>query len=113
MRILLINKFLYPRGGAETYMFKVGEQLTKMGHEVQYFGMQDERNIIGNNLGIYTDNVDFHEKRLSAITYPFKIIYSKENRKKLEKVLNDFKPNIVHLNRYKRYMIFRCYVQTI
>ena len=98
MRILLINKFLYPRGGAETYMFKVGEQLTKMGHEVQYFGMQDERNIVRNNLGIYTDNVDFHEKRLSAITYPFKIIYSKENRKKLEKVLDDFKPDIVHLN---------------
>lgn len=98
MKILMINKFLYPRGGAETYMFKVGEQLTKMGHEVQYFGMQDERNIVGNNLGIYTDNVDFHEKRLSAITYPFKIIYSKENRKKLGKVLDNFKPDIVHLN---------------
>ena len=98
MKILMINKFLYPRGGAETYMLRVGEQLVKMGHEVQYFGMQDDRNIVGNSCNSYTDNVDFHEKRLSAITYPFKIIYSNENRKKLQEVLEHFQPDIVHLN---------------
>lgn len=98
MRILLINKFLYPRGGAETYMLRIGEQLTKNGHEVQYFGMYDEQNIVGNNAESYTENVDFHKKQLSAITYPFKIIYSRENRQKLKIVLDDFKPDIVHLN---------------
>lgn len=40
MRILMINKFLYPNGGSETYIFKLGEYLEKMGHEVQYFGME-------------------------------------------------------------------------
>lgn len=39
MRVLMINKFLYPNGGSETYIFKLGEHLIKMGHEVQYFGM--------------------------------------------------------------------------
>ena len=39
MKILMVNKFLYPRGGAETYMFKVGQQLEKQGHTVEYFGM--------------------------------------------------------------------------
>ena len=38
MKILMINKFLYPNGGSETYMFGLGQQLEKMGHEVQYFG---------------------------------------------------------------------------
>lgn len=94
----MINKFLYPRGGAETYMFKVGQQLVKQGHTVEYFGMYDKRNIVGNNDNIYAENVDFHEKRISSITYPFKIIYSSENRKKLKIVLNRFKPDIVHLN---------------
>ena len=98
MKILLINKFLYPRGGAETYVFKVGEQLVKQRHEVEYFGMYDDRNIVGNKDNIYTDNVDFHEKRLSTITYPFKIIYSNENRKKLKQILERFQPDIVHLN---------------
>ena len=25
MKILMINKFLYPNGGSETYMFKLGD----------------------------------------------------------------------------------------
>ena len=27
MRVLIINKFLYPNGGSETYIFKLGEAL--------------------------------------------------------------------------------------
>ena len=42
MRILMINKFLYPNGGSETYIFKLGEALEKRGHEVQFFGMEHE-----------------------------------------------------------------------
>jgi len=40
MRVLIINKFLYPNGGSETYIFKLGEALEQHGHEVQYFGIQ-------------------------------------------------------------------------
>ena len=40
MKVLMINKFLYPNGGSETYIFKLGEYLEQMGHEVQYFGME-------------------------------------------------------------------------
>lgn len=37
MKILMVNKFLYPNGGAETYIFKLGDYLSTQGHEVQYF----------------------------------------------------------------------------
>ena len=46
MKILFVNKFLYPRGGAETYFLKIGEELTRRGHEVEYFGMYDEKNTV-------------------------------------------------------------------
>ena len=42
MKILMVNKFLYPNGGSETYIFELGRQLQAMGHEVQYFGMEHE-----------------------------------------------------------------------
>ena len=29
VKILFVNKFLYPRGGAETYFLKIGEELTR------------------------------------------------------------------------------------
>ena len=98
MRILMVNKFLYPRGGAESYMLKLGEALSDCGHDVQYFGMYDEKNTVGNSLGLYTQSVDFHSDSLSRFSYPFKIIFSFEAKRKIAKILDGFKPDIVHMN---------------
>lgn len=106
MKILMVNKFLYPNGGSETYIFELGKQLQKMGHEVQYFGMEHPDRCVGNNAGAYTSNMDFHSSgkaggltaKLAKLTYPFKIIYSFEARKKIRLVLEDMKPDVVHLN---------------
>ena len=40
MRVLIVNKFLHPNGGSETYIFEIGKMLKQMGHEVEYFGME-------------------------------------------------------------------------
>jgi len=98
MRILLVNKFLYQKGGAETYVFKLGEMLTKHGHQVEYFGLENEKNIVGNNAGSYVSDIDFSTGVGKNLKAPFRIIYSGEARKKLKKVLYDFKPDIIHLN---------------
>lgn len=98
MKILMVNKFLYPRGGAESYMLKLGEELRRLGHEVEYFGMYDEKNTVGNSLNLYTTNMDFHSTGLERFLYPFKIIYSNEANRKIGKVLDNFKPDIVHMN---------------
>lgn len=98
MKILMVNKFLYSRGGCENYMLFLGEQLKKMGHEVEYFGMYDEKNTVGNSAGKYTQNMDFHSKGAQRFLYPFKIIYSFEAKKKIMQVIDDFKPDIIHMN---------------
>ena len=98
MKILMVNKFLYARGGAETYMLKVGAFLESLGHDVQYFGMYDAQNTVGNRIDEYTSNMDFHEKRLSRFLYPFRILYSRGAYQKITKVLEDFNPDIVHFN---------------
>lgn len=98
MKILLINKFLHPNGGSETYIFGLGKQLQKMGHEVQYFGMEHAGRAVGNRMESYTSDMDFHAGGLQKLLYPFKIIYSFEARKKLRPVLQDFEPDVVHLN---------------
>ncbi len=98
MKILIVNKFLYPNGGSETYIFEIGKQLKEMGHEVQYFGMEHEGRVVGNRAESYTSNMDFHTGKLAKLLYPFKIIYSKEARRKIRVVLEDFKPDVVHLN---------------
>jgi len=98
MKILMVNKFLYPRGGSESYMLYLAEHLKKIGHEIEFFGMYDENNIVGNSAELYTQNMDFHSKGAGRFLYPFKIIYSFEARKKIMQVIDDFKPDIVHMN---------------
>lgn len=101
MKILIVNKFLYPNGGSETYIFKLGEQLQNMGHEVQYFGMEHEGRLVGNHAESYTRDMDFHTtSKLQKLWYPLQIIYSTDARKKIRSVLDDFQPDIVHLNNF-------------
>jgi glycosyltransferase involved in cell wall biosynthesis len=101
MKVLIVNKFLHPNGGSETYIFKLGEALQSLGHEVQYFGMEHKGRCVGNTANAYTSDMDFHGgSKLSKVTYPIKTIYSKEARQKIRLVLDDFKPDVVHLNNF-------------
>lgn len=97
----MVNKFLHPAGGAETYMFQTGNFLKKQGYEVQYFGMEHPDNIVGNRWNLNVGTLDFHKKGLMAdMVNPFKIIYSREAEKKMMYILRKFQPDIVHLNNF-------------
>ena len=52
MKVLMVNKFLFENGGSETYVFTLGKQLEKNGHEVQYFGMEHPDRVVGNRIFI-------------------------------------------------------------
>ena len=98
MKILMVNKFLYARGGAETYCLKVGGALEKKGHEVQYFGMADEKNTVFNSAGLYAVNKDFHARGAAGLLYPLSVIYSRDARRKMIELIRAFGPDVVHLN---------------
>lgn len=101
MKILMINKFLFPHGGSETYLFKLGEYLEKQGHEVQYFGMEHEGRRVGNRVNAYTADMDFHKGSVwGKLAYPVKTVYSREARNKIRHVLEDFRPEVCHLNNF-------------
>lgn len=98
MRILMVNKFLFPHGGCETYTFQLTEYLERMGHEVAFFGMDHPKNQV-----VPLDcvkNMDFHTRSWKRIFYPFKVVYSVEARKKFGKAIAAYRPDIVHVNNY-------------
>lgn len=101
MKILMVNKFLHPSGGSETYIFKLGDYLKSIGHEVQYFGMEHKGRCVGNSAEQYTSDMDFHGgSKLKQLTYPLKTIYSSEAKKKISIVLDDFQPDVIHINNF-------------
>ena len=91
MRILLSNKFYYRRGGDCIYMLNLEQLLKAHGHEVAVFAMD------------YTENIDTpwrkyfprNMSKLMALTRPFG---SHEVKRKFSKLLDDFRPDVVHLN---------------
>ena len=99
MKILMVNKFHYLKGGSEKYYFELAKLLKDNGHEVAYFSMQDEKNIKTDCKEYFVKPIDLNTgSKLKA----FDVIYSKENKKKMEEALEDFKPDIVHLNNFQR-----------
>lgn len=98
MKILLVNKYLYPKGGAEKYTLHLGQLLREQGHEVEYFGMADGRNVAGNCLGAEVRNLDFSKGVLRNLHAPFRMIYNADAARKMTRVLEAFQPDVVHLN---------------
>lgn len=99
MKVLLVNKFLVPRGGVETYVFDLGRALTAAGHEVQYFGMDDSRRLVCNEWDIYANAMDLHGKQGASKLFDVaRTINSKENARKMAELLEHFCPDVVHLN---------------
>ena len=99
MKVLLVNKFHWLKGGSETYYFELGKLLKSHGHEVAYFSMEDERNIKTGDKEYFVKPSDMNSK---DITKAFSVIYSNKNKKLMDKALDEFKPDIVHLNNFQR-----------
>ena len=104
MRILLVNKFFYRKGGAETYFFALAEGLQALGHDVAFFSMQHP-----NNEPSYWSKYFVSEKDYVGDISAFKkvqeastLIYSFEAKRKFEALLEEFKPDVIHMNNVHR-----------
>ena len=99
MKILLVNKFHYLKGGSEKYYFDLAKLLQEHGHEVAFFSMKDEKNIKTGCKEYFVENSDMNSKNIFKA---LDVIYSRKNKKAMEEALDDFKPDIVHLNNFQR-----------
>ncbi len=80
MRILLVNDFVKPIGGAEIFVHKLKENLEKRNHRVKLFG----------SLG---------KEDLNSF---FSRWYGRKWAKELEKEIKEFKPDAIHVNNFAR-----------
>ena len=98
MKILLVNKFLYAKGGAENYVIKLGHYLKKQGHEVQYFGLENEKNILKKDWNLYVKEYDFSKNNIKSAVNVFSLIYSRDGKMKMKTLLNLYNPELIILN---------------
>lgn len=100
MRVLLAHKFFNVTGGAEVFFHLVGDALKENGHEVAKFSTDNENAVPTEKTKndffghFYDYNASGTFSKISALSG---VIYSKKNKKKFRKVLEEFKPDIVHV----------------
>lgn len=104
MKILLVNKYHYVRGGSETYYFGLAELLRKAGHDVIFFAMQDSKNIPCEQSEYFVSNVDFNGKLSirKKVNAAVRMIYSFEAKKKISALIEKEAPDIIHINLFHR-----------
>ncbi len=100
MKVLLVNKFHYLKGGSETYYFGLGELLKEYGCEVIYFSMKDSKNYPCDQEKYFVENVDFNAPmgKIQLARTAMKMLYSVEAKNKFERLLIKERPDIIHLN---------------
>ncbi|UJR63214.1 glycosyltransferase family 4 protein [Dickeya zeae] len=100
MKVLLVNKFFYIKGGAETVYFQEYDRLKASGVEVMTFSMQHENNFPSDYAAYFVDNVDYHQRSsvVGAIKTAVNFIHNSQACKKLRALLHQEKPDIVHFH---------------
>ncbi len=100
MKILEINKFYFIKGGAEKHFFNLIDLLKDNNHQVAVFSMKHPKNekskwekYFLSTVG-YDGSYSFWQK-LKGVGRMF---YSWEAKKKINKILDDFQPDIVHIH---------------
>lgn len=98
MKVLLVNKFHYIRGGSETYYFSLAEALKCHGHEVVFFSMKDDRNFPCEQEHYFVANRELKGSLKSRLNLLGHMIYSKESSRNMTRLLKAEKPDLVILS---------------
>ena len=99
MKVLLVNKYFYPRGGSENVFFDTGQLLREKGHEVIFFSMNHPQNAPSEYNKYFINNIDYEKGGLgNTINVSLKLLYSVEAKRKIKKLINESRPHIAHLH---------------
>jgi glycosyltransferase involved in cell wall biosynthesis len=105
MKILLVNKFYYHRGGDCTAALSTEQLLNAKGHETAVFSVRHPQNLPSLYEQYFPKEVDFTSSRLSGkIDAAVRLFRSSEVRRKFNSLLDDFKPDVVHLHNIHSYI---------
>jgi glycosyltransferase involved in cell wall biosynthesis len=99
MRILFCNKYSFPFSGTEVYLFELMDLLRAQNHEVELFSMADPRATHWRYQDDFVPHLDFNSEgrfcpRMKLAAHA---IYSSDARQRLQRVIADFRPDLVHV----------------
>jgi glycosyltransferase involved in cell wall biosynthesis len=99
MNILQVNKYNFLAGGSEKYYLGVSKILKKNVHKIAFFSMQSPKNsqtVWNRYFSRFAplDNININ----NFISVFLSMVYSIDARRGIAKLMDDFKPDIVHIH---------------
>ena len=105
MNILYINKFFHVQGGVDRNFFDIGNLMEKKDHNVAYFSSKS--NPLNKNEWdkYFVSYLSYTNKSIySKLKFGLRIYYSAEARRKVSIILDEFRPDIVHIHSYYHHL---------
>jgi glycosyltransferase involved in cell wall biosynthesis len=109
MNILVANWTWYPSGGDWTYIENLCKLYQQNGHKIIPFSMKDEKNYPTPYSKYFIKNIDYNKLNdnksfINSIKVISKSLYSFEAKRSLQKLLNENKIDLAHLNNIHHYL---------
>lgn len=102
MKIALVNKFFFIKGGQESVMFDEAEFLQQNAHQIEFFSMHHPQNKENYEYSKYfVDHVEFSNlgkeySFIDKLKIAKNFIYNHKSALLFDRFLTDFKPDIIH-----------------
>lgn len=103
-RVLLVNKFYYPRGGDCVVVLNTEALLRENGVEAQVFAMEYPQNLPAHYQDNFASKVTFGGGMSNQWRALQRTLGRGDVRERFEAVLDDFKPDVVHLHNIHSYL---------
>ncbi len=103
-RVLLVNKFYYPRGGDCVVVLNTETLLRENGVEAQVFAMEYPQNLQAHYQDRFASRVNFDGGVGNKWRALQRTLGLGDVRERFESVLDDFKPDVVHLHNIHSYL---------
>ncbi|OGD37904.1 MAG: hypothetical protein A2V45_05100 [Candidatus Aminicenantes bacterium RBG_19FT_COMBO_58_17] len=100
MKVLLVNKYFFLKGGAEAVFFETARVLKAKGHSLCFFSMHHPQNFPSSHSRYFVSQVDF----IGSPSWPHqlkaagRILYSLEAGRRLSALIRSEKPDLAHLH---------------
>jgi len=104
MRVLLVNKFYYPRGGDCVVVLNTQALLREQGVEAQVFAMQYPDNLPARFQEHFASEVSFGGGVGNKLRALRRTLGLDEVKQHFEAVLDEFSPDVVHLHNIHSYL---------
>jgi glycosyltransferase involved in cell wall biosynthesis len=101
MKILVVNKFYWPKGGSERVLFDLADAYAAAGHQVIPFSMAAPENLPTPWAAHFAPGVRYEDARgFGALAAAARAVYSRPARRSLAALLAEVRPDVAHLHNF-------------